>query len=83
MALFEQSGRVFKKADDLFGESSWIQVMIGQGLLPKQYHPIVDQMSDEELQHFLTKIKDTVSNKVKKWPDVNDFIQHYCPSKMM
>jgi len=83
MALFEQSGRVFKKADDLFGESSWIQVMIGQGLLPKQYHPIVDQMSDEELQHFLTKIKDGVNNKVKRWPDVNDFIQHYCPSKMM
>ncbi|QBY03254.1 tryptophan 7-halogenase [Thalassotalea sp. HSM 43] len=81
MELFRQSGRVFKKAEELFGESSWVQVMMGQGLTPEQYHPIVDMMGDEELKGFLDKIKQHTANKVANWPDHWDFINHYCPSK--
>ncbi len=78
MALFAQSAAVFKKDEDLFGESSWIQVMLGQGLTPQSYHPIVDMMSDQELASFLTTIQSTIKTKVAKWPDHLDFIQHYC-----
>ena len=78
MKLFETTGRVFKKSEELFGESSWIQVMLGQGLLPESYHPIVDNMSDEELEHFLTTISNGVQRKVKNWPDHLEFINHYC-----
>ncbi|TRX54067.1 tryptophan halogenase family protein [Thalassomonas sp. M1454] len=81
MKLFKESGRVFKKTDDLFGETSWVQVMMGQGLMPEQYHPIVDMMSDDELQGFLNKIKNGVQKRVANWPDHNDFIAHYCKAK--
>lgn len=80
MNMFRESGQVFKKAEELFGETSWIQVMMGQGLMPKQYHPIVDLMGDDELEDFLNKIKSGVKRKVDNWPDHNDFIQHYCKS---
>ncbi len=80
MKLFKESGRVFKKANDLFGETSWVQVMMGQGLMPEQYHPIVDMMSDDELKAFLNKIKNGVQKRVANWPDHNDFINHYCKS---
>lgn len=83
MALFEQGGKVFKKAEELFGETSWIQVMLGQGLVPQQYHPIVDMMSDDELRAFLDNIKAGVKRKVNNWPDHIDFINHYCKSKSM
>ncbi|GLX81122.1 tryptophan halogenase [Thalassotalea eurytherma] len=83
MDLFGKSGRVYKKPDDLFGENSWIQVMIGQGLIPEQYHPIVDQMSDEELKLFLGRIKEGTAKKVAQWPDHLDFIDHYCKAKVM
>lgn len=82
MTLFKQSGKVFKKAEELFGETSWIQVMMGQGIMPKEYHPIVDLMSDDELQHFLDNIRNGVKRKVANWPDHNAFIQHYCDSKV-
>lgn len=81
MALFSQSGAVFKKDQELFGESSWIQVMLGQGLTPESYHPIVDMMSEQELSNFLNTISSTVKNKVAKWPDHLDFIRHYCQVK--
>ena len=76
--LFKQTGRVFKIPTELFGENSWIQVMLGQGLLPEQYHPIVNMMDDDELEKFLTGIHASVQNLVKQLPDHQRFIDHYC-----
>ncbi|WP_371194420.1 tryptophan halogenase family protein [Glaciecola sp. SC05] len=80
MKLFKESGQVFKKDEELFGETSWIQVMMGQGLMPEQYHPIVDMMEDDELKRFLDTISGAVKKRVQSWPDHNDFIKRYCPS---
>ena len=78
--LFEESGRVFKKQGDLFGETSWVQCLMGQGMMPKTYHPIVDVMSDDELEKFLSHAKMNVSKKVNNWPNHWDFIKNYCPA---
>lgn len=78
--IFRKQGHVFKQAGELFGESSWVQVMVGQGMTPDGYHPIVDLMSDEELKAFLSTIRDQVRHQVAKLPKHADFVQHYCPS---
>jgi len=79
--LFIENGQVYKTEEELFGPTSWIQVMMGQGLMPKHYHPIVDMMSDAELKSFLTSIKSSIKNKVESLPNHLDFIKHYCASK--
>lgn len=76
--LFRQAGRVFKVPTELFGENSWIQVMLGQGLVPEQYHPIVNVMNDEELKGFLTGIHGNVERIVSQLPQHQQFIDHYC-----
>ena len=76
--LFKQTGRVFKVPNELFGENSWIQVMLGQGLMPEQYHPIVDEMTDEELRRFLNGAETSVTKLVGKLPDHQAFIDYYC-----
>ena len=76
--LFRQSGRVFKIPMELFGENSWIQVMLGQGLEPEQYHPIVNMITDEELERFLTGIQGSVNKLVSQLPEHARFINHYC-----
>jgi tryptophan halogenase len=78
--LFKQTGRVFQVPTELFGENSWTQVMLGQGLMPEQYHPIVNMMTDEELKNFLDGIDQTVNNLVGQLPSHKDFINHYCKS---
>ena len=83
MDMFASAGKVYKFAQELFGESSWIQVMMGQGLLPEQYHPIVDLMSDEELAGFLDGIRQQVKKRVENFPAHTDFIAHYCPSAIV
>ena len=80
--LFKQTGRVFQVPTELFGENSWTQVMMGQGLMPEQYHPIVNMMSDEELERFLSGIDQTVNNLVGQLPSHDDFINHYCKSNI-
>lgn len=79
--LFKQTGRVFKVPGELFGENSWIQVMIGQGLIPEQYHPIVNMLSDDELVEFLGSINKSAYQLVGQLPEHQRFIDHYCKVK--
>ena len=76
--LFKQTGRVFKAPTELFAENSWTQVMLGQGLMPEQYHPIVNMMSDDELSSFLGTIEQSVNNLVGQLPSHGSFIDYYC-----
>jgi tryptophan halogenase len=81
--LFISNGNAYKTDGELFGETSWIQVMMGQGLMPERYHTIVDMMSDDELKKFLDNIKMTIERRVNGLPDHNAFIQSYCKSTVV
>ena len=76
--LFRETGRVFKVPNELFGENSWVQVMLGQGIVPEQYHPIVDMMPDAELEEFLVTIRDSVKRIANQLPSHQTFISGYC-----
>lgn len=78
---FKNSARAFKNPNDLFSENSWIQVMFGQGINPKQYHPIVNQMSKTELDNFLHTLEVNTDRMVSQLPSHQDFISHYCKAK--
>src|SRR4029079_12399531 len=57
IGLFRETGRVFRAQNELFAENSWIQVMLGQGMVPESHHPAADLMRDAELADFLGGIK--------------------------
>jgi tryptophan halogenase len=78
--LFRKTGRVFRIPNELFAENSWIQVMLGQGIEPEQYHRVVDVMGDEELDRFLRQIKSNVDSTVSKLPDHQAYVEQYCKS---
>jgi len=79
--LFKKTGRIFQQAGDVFAENSWSQVMLGQGLIPEHYHPIVDMMSDDELGLFLKNISISVEQTVSQLPSHQQFLSQYCPAK--
>jgi len=81
--LFKESGRIFQQSNDMFAENSWSQVMLGQGLMPQQYHPIVNMMSDQELKGFLNGIKASVDKMVEQLPTHQQFIDSYCKAPVM
>ncbi len=78
IALFRETGRVFRIPNELFAENSWIQVMLGQGIMPEQHHQTADLMGDQELSHFLDSIKDSVERTVAQLPQHQAYMQDYC-----
>ena len=78
LTLFEQSGNVFQGQWDVFGENSWTQVMMGQGLRPAHYHPIVDMMSDDELGGFIRNQEQKVEWVLQNTPSHQAFLDGYC-----
>ncbi len=76
--LFADTGRVFRAAGELFAENSWVQVMLGQGLLPTQPHPVAGLMSDTELTQFLGGIRQSVDRAAKRLPPHQAYVQHHC-----
>ena len=76
--LFRETGRVFRIPNELFAENSWIQVMLGQGVMPQQHHQTADLMGDEELSQFLGGIKDSIDKTVAQLPQHQEYVQRYC-----
>jgi len=77
--LFRDSGRVFRVPNELFAENSWIQVMLGQGIMPRQHHPSADLMDDAELGGFLGEIRQSVEQTVRRLPSHQAYLSTYCP----
>ncbi|RVT42252.1 tryptophan halogenase family protein [Sphingobium algorifonticola] len=78
LALFRETGRVFRKNEELFAENSWVQVMMGQGILPQSYHPVAAKLRPEELAHLLQSLRDQVARTVDAMPSHADYIARYC-----
>jgi len=78
--LFRESARVFRIPNELFAENSWIQVMLGQGIVPRQYHPSADLMGDEELSAFLETIRRNIEQTVSRLPSHQAYLSTYCPA---
>ena len=76
--LFRGTGRAFRKGMELFGEASWVQVMVGQGIEPRAYHPLVDALSIDELDRYLDNVRTVIGKCVKVMPAHAQFIAEHC-----
>ena len=76
--LFRDSGRFFREGEEMFAVTSWVQVMLGQRILPQHHHPIVDQISDQELRALVNGVRKVIDNCVDTMPDHEAFIARYC-----
>ncbi len=79
--LFRETGRVFRKNEELFAENSWVQVMMGQGIMPQTYHPVATKLRDDELDHLLSTLRDGVQTMVNGLPAHHDYVARYCGTK--
>lgn len=79
--LFRETGRVFRKNEELFVENSWVQVMMGQGIMPQSYHPIATRLRADELDKFLTMLRESVAKTVAGLPDHQTYISRYCAAQ--
>ncbi|HEX7802612.1 MAG TPA: tryptophan halogenase family protein [Pseudoxanthomonas sp.] len=76
--LFRLDGRYFRNGEDFFALPSWVQVMLGQRIMPRGYHPIVDEMPEKELVDYVDGIRKMMANCVDAMPTHQAFIDKHC-----
>lgn len=67
--LFRATGRLFRDSDDLFTDVGWLQVLMGQGIMPERHDPLADTVPERDLDEFLTLARRHVANVVSRMPD--------------
>jgi len=78
MNLFRTTGKIFREQDDLFLESSWLQVMVGQGIVPQDYHPLANGLSEADLTDMLNNMKKIKQSPLAHIPNHDEFLRQVC-----
>ncbi|MGL5837689.1 MAG: tryptophan halogenase family protein [Sphingorhabdus sp.] len=76
--LFKANGHIFRFNEELFTELGWLQVMWGQGLRPRGYHPLADQLAPDQLAEFLDLAHRHATHVAGQMSDHAAFIARYC-----
>ena len=76
--LFKEAAHAYQVEGELFRVDSWTEVMLGQGIMPNNYHHLARAMSDVDLERFLKGLRASVSETVARLPSHMDFVNQYC-----
>jgi tryptophan halogenase len=81
--LWRSNGRIFRENEELFAEESWVQVFIGQGIMPRSHDPLVGIKSDPQIEQFLGNIAATITRCVEVMPTHDEYLRKFCPGEAM
>ena len=77
--LFRSSGRIHASFDELFDPRAWIQVMLGQDVMPQSWNPIADQLPEARLREFLDGVEKSHMTDTARMLDHGEFVARYAP----
>lgn len=80
MDQFRSRGRVFRYEDELFQDTSWIAVLLGQGIRPARHDPITETVPLEATRQRLHQLKALIRQGVGQMPTHEGFITANCKS---
>ncbi|MET0310248.1 MAG: tryptophan halogenase family protein [Sphingomonas sp.] len=78
MELFREAAIAYQGSDDLFRIDSWIQVMMGQGVMPSDHHRMPAMMPSADLERALGDLRSGIGATLAKLPSHADFLAHHC-----
>ncbi|MEI9928447.1 MAG: tryptophan 7-halogenase [Sphingomonas sp.] len=73
--MFRANGRIFREHDEVFTETSWLAVLVGQGVRAGGYHPAADLLSDEETLTRLAHIREVIADTTRRLPTQREFFR--------
>ena len=76
--MFRETAYAWQADSELFRVDSWTQVMLGQRIRPRTYHPAARVQGDQELLKFLADFRAAIAQTVARMPAHQDFVNQYC-----
>ncbi|QBF81426.1 tryptophan 7-halogenase [Shewanella maritima] len=74
ISLFAQTANLFRQQDELFTQEAWLQVMIGQNLMPQDHNPLANILSQQERKDFLDNLKQIYQHYSAELPAHETFL---------
>jgi tryptophan halogenase len=78
--LFRASGRLFRYEDELFTDTNWTAVLLGQNVVPRTYDPLVDALDLPTVRTRMQQMRAIIAQTAAAMPTHRDFIERQCAS---
>ena len=79
--LFRSQGRFFREDDELFVESNWIAVLMGQNVVPQNYDPLADSFDVATIAGNLAHMHEIIAKTAEAMPAHRVFLARYCAAE--
>ncbi|MEL7311705.1 MAG: tryptophan halogenase family protein [Pseudomonadota bacterium] len=78
---FLHRGQWFAHRADLFTETSWVAVMLGQGLRPKSHHPLIASLNAARVRQQIQEMASVYSAAAEHMPPHAAYLKRFCEPK--
>lgn len=78
--LFRQNGQIFREDDELFTETSWAAVMMGQGIKMGGHNAMADAIKEPTTRREIDEMEKSIQFVVQHMPTHGDYLKQYCPA---
>jgi tryptophan halogenase len=68
LELYQSCGQVMPTVLELFKDTNWFAILMGQGRVPDDYHTIADRLPDDELRLRLDEVRRQVAARLADLP---------------
>lgn len=75
--LFKQRGKLASYPNDPIDKAGWINFMLGLGLLPKKYDPILDMQMSSNHSEKMQRMRVIIDKTVQQLPDISQYLAQY------
>jgi tryptophan 7-halogenase len=75
LELFKARGRIFRDGAELFGVTSWVAVMLGQGVWPKRYDTLADSLDESKVALALAQMREAYAEAARSLPSQEEFLR--------
>lgn len=79
--LWTEAGHIVREGGELFSEVGWLQVLVGQGMIARNHHPVADVPPTAQIAEFLDILTKLNAREVAQMPLHADFIARHCAAQ--
>ncbi len=76
MDLYKSKGRLLRFQDELFGEDNWAAVLLGQGVVPRTWDPLVDTLDINAVARHAEGMRNIIAKTAQNMPAHGAYIQN-------
>ncbi|MDZ4138050.1 MAG: tryptophan 7-halogenase, partial [Erythrobacter sp.] len=78
--IFKANGQIFREEDELFTETSWAAVMMGQGIAMGGHNAMADALDPAKTREEADEMEKSIRYLVQHMPGHGDYVARYCPA---